>query len=134
MLAFADKERLAREVRRLLRPGGRFGLTLEEGRPLSQAERQLVSGGENVWLITESAFVDLLETAGFRVRRIADHTAAHADVARRLAKAFRRDRAAISAETGEEACDELIATHERWAEWLGARRVRKLALVAELPR
>ena len=40
MLAFEDKRRLVRVVRKLLRPGGRFGLTFEEGQPLSSAERR----------------------------------------------------------------------------------------------
>lgn len=35
------------------------------------------------------------------------------------------------AAVGTVAYDELIATHERWVEWLGASRVRKLALVTE---
>ncbi len=131
MLAFADKTLLLREVRRLLRPGGRFGLTLEEGRPLSREERRSIPDGENVWLIPEDAFLALLEAAGFRALRVEDHTAAHADVVRRLAAAFRRDRVAITAAVGAAAYDELIVAHERWVEWLGASRVRKLALVAE---
>ncbi len=131
MLAFADKAQLLREVRRLLRPGGRFGMTLEEGRPLSRAERRSIPDCENVWLIPEGVLLALLEAAGFRVLRLEDHTAAHADVARRLAAAFRHDHAAITAAVGAAAYDELIVAHERWVEWLGASRVRKLALVAE---
>jgi sarcosine/dimethylglycine N-methyltransferase len=131
MLAFENKRPLLRVVHKLLRPGGRFGLTLEEGRPLSSAERRRVPGGEEVWLVPEGRFRALLEAAGFRVRWVEDYTAAHAEVARRLAVAFRRDRAAIARAVGAQACDELVMAHERWVEWLDARRMRKLAVVAQ---
>src|SRR3954447_5969447 len=39
MLAFPDKDALVRAVRAALRPGGRFAFTLEDGEPLSAAER-----------------------------------------------------------------------------------------------
>jgi len=133
MLAFEDKRRLLGVVRRLLRPGGRFGLTFEEGRPLSGAERRRVPQDEEVWLIPESEFRGLLEAAGFRIRRVEDHTTAHAEVAGRLAAALRSGREAIVAALGSRACDELFMAHERWAEWLNARRVRKLAVVAQRP-
>ena len=133
MLAFEDKRRLVHVVRRLLRPGGRFGLTFEEGRPLSSVERRRVPEGEEVWLIPESEFRGLLGTAGFRIRRVEDHTATHAEVARRLAVAFKRDRATIAAAMGSRACNELVMAHERWVEWLNARRVRKLAFVTRRP-
>jgi sarcosine/dimethylglycine N-methyltransferase len=131
MLAFEDKRRLLRVVRKLLRPGGRFGLTLEEGRPLSDAERRRIPASEDVWLVPEREFRVLLKAADFQIRLVEDHTATHAEVARRLAAAFRRDRAAIIAAVGAQACNELVMAHERWAEWLDARRVRKLAVVAQ---
>jgi sarcosine/dimethylglycine N-methyltransferase len=133
MLAFEDKQWLARVVSKLLRPGGRFGLTFEEGWPLSSAEQQRVPEGEEFWLTSESEFRVLLEAAGFRIRWVEDHTAAHADVAVRLAAAFRRDRAAIVAALGPQTFNELVMAHERWAEWLSTRRVRKLAVVAQRP-
>jgi len=133
MLAIEDKRRLVRVVRKLLRPGGRFGLTFEEGRPLSSAERRRVPEGEEVWLIPESEFCRLLEAADFRIRWVEDHTAAHAEVVGRLAAALRRDRAPIVAALGPRAYDELVMAHERWKEWLSARRVRKLAVVAQRP-
>jgi SAM-dependent methyltransferase len=133
MLAFEDKRRLVRVVRRLLRPGGRFGLTLEEGRPLSSAERRRVPEGEEVWLLPESEFRGLLEAAGLRIRRVEDHTAAHAEVAGRLAAALRSDRAELVAALGSQAFSELVLAHERWAAWLSERRVRKLAVVAQRP-
>jgi SAM-dependent methyltransferase len=130
MLAFEDKRRLVRVVRKLLRPGGRFGLTFEEGRPLSSAERRRVPEGEEVWLTPESEFRVLLEAIGFQIRWVEDHTGSHAEVAGRLAAAFRRDRATIVAALGSQTSNELVMAHERWAEWLSARRVRKLAVVA----
>jgi sarcosine/dimethylglycine N-methyltransferase len=133
MLAFEDKQRLLRVVHRLLRPGGRFGLTLEEGQRLSGAERRRVPEDEDVWLVPEGEFRVLLSAAGFQIRLVEDHTSAHAEVARRLAAAFRRDRAAIVAAVGAQGCKELVMAHERWAEWLNARRVRKLAVVAQRP-
>src|SRR5580692_546269 len=40
MLAFPDKEALVSAVARVLEPGGRFAFTVEEGRPLTQQERE----------------------------------------------------------------------------------------------
>jgi sarcosine/dimethylglycine N-methyltransferase len=133
MLAFEDKERLVRVVCKLLRPGGRFGLTFEEGRPLSSTERRRIPEGEEVWLTLESEFRELLEATGFRIRWAEDHTAAHAEVAWRLAAAFRRDRVSIIEALGPQMSNELVMAHERWAEWLSARRVRKLTVVAQRP-
>jgi ubiquinone/menaquinone biosynthesis C-methylase UbiE len=49
MLAFADKEALAKDVVRVLEPGGRFAFTVEEGRPLTEQERALMPGADTVW-------------------------------------------------------------------------------------
>ena len=133
LLAFEDKRRLVRVVRRLLRPSGRFGVTLEEGWPLSSAERRRVPEGEDVWLTPERVFRELLEAIGFRICRMDDHTAAHAEVAGRLAAAYRHNRATIVAALGLQTFNELVMAHERWAEWLSTRRVRKLAVIAQRP-
>jgi sarcosine/dimethylglycine N-methyltransferase len=133
MLAFEDKRRLVRVVRKLLHPGGRFGLTFEEGRPLSSAERRRFPEGEEVWLTPESEFRELLEAIGFQIRWVEDHTASHAEVAGRLAAALQSDRATIVEALGSQTSNELIMAHERWAEWLSARRVRKLAVIAQRP-
>ena len=50
MLAFPDKGTLLEEVSRVLRPGGRFAFTLEEGLPLTQAERERMPDADTVWL------------------------------------------------------------------------------------
>ena len=131
LLSIEDKPAVLREARRLLRPGGRFGLTAEEGRPLTPEERRLMPEGNMVWLVTEDELLALLDESGFRARLVEDHTAAHADVARRLAVAVGEDRAAIASQLGAEATEQILAQHAHWARWLSAGRVRKLALVAE---
>jgi sarcosine/dimethylglycine N-methyltransferase len=133
MLAFEDKRRLVRVVRKLLHPGGRFGLTIEEGRPLSSAERRRFPEGEEVWLTPEIEFRERLKAIGFQIRWVEDHTASHADVAGRLAAALQSDRVTIVEALGSQTSNELIMAHERWAEWLRARRVRKLAVIAQRP-
>ena len=45
MLAFEDKDALVREISAALRPGGRFAFTLEEGPPLTAAERAAMPDG-----------------------------------------------------------------------------------------
>ena len=50
MLAFPDKETLLEEISRALRPGGRFAFTLEEGLPLTEAERERMPDADTVWL------------------------------------------------------------------------------------
>lgn len=129
-LAFQDKPRLLRGIGRLLRPKGRLALTVEEGFPLSE-ERRGVPGGDGIWLVEFRPFLDLVESLGFRVKHLEDHTRAHADLAGRLASIFRQHRDRLAAELGAALCEDLVAAHARWAEWLTTRRVRKLALIAE---
>jgi SAM-dependent methyltransferase len=50
MLAFEDKEALVREIAAALRPGGRVAFTLEEGPPLTTAERAAMPDADTVWL------------------------------------------------------------------------------------
>ncbi len=131
MLAIAHKGALLAEVHRVLRPEGRFGLTLEEGLPLEKAERQALSSGQMVWLIPSAAFLRLVSLHGYRLVWLEDHTARHAKVAERLFAAYRQRRAEIAEQIGSDLCDRLIADHRVWMRWLATRRVRKLALVVE---
>lgn len=131
MLAIADKGALLAEVRRVLRPEGRFGLTLEEGIPLERAERQALGSGHLVWLIPSKAFTALVSTHRFRLVWQEDHTAQHAEVAERLLEAYERHRAEIAEQIGSDLCEQLVADHRVWVRWLTTRRVRKLALVIE---
>jgi hypothetical protein len=48
-----------------------------------------------------------------------------------LIDAFTADAAAIAAQIGRPALDDLIAGHRLWSEWLVSGRVRKFAVVAE---
>jgi SAM-dependent methyltransferase len=131
MLAFADKDALVRAVAAALRPGGRFAFTLEEGAPLTAAERAAMPDADTVWLTPLDELTGALERAGLVVGRVEDHSGAHRATARSLAAAFAAEAAAISAQVGSAAVDELLAAHRLWVEWLDAGRVRKLAVVAE---
>src|ERR1700759_4568996 len=50
LLAFEDKAALVSAVARELTPGGRFAFTLEEGLPLTEAERDQMPDADTVWL------------------------------------------------------------------------------------
>jgi SAM-dependent methyltransferase len=132
MLAFRGKEVLLREVARALRPGGRFACTLEEGAPLTGAERARMPAADTVWLTPLDEFRGLLARAGLAVRWEEDWSASHREIAAALADAYAADSAAIAAQIGGEALEALLAAHRLWSEWLATGRVRKLALVAEL--
>ena len=131
MLAFEDKDALAREIAATLRPGGRFAFTLEEGPSLTSAERAAMPDADTVWLTPLDEMTTLLERAGLDVTWQEDHSRAHRATARALARAFAADAGSIAAHVGRRALDELLAAHRLWVEWLDEGRVRKLALVAE---
>jgi SAM-dependent methyltransferase len=131
MLAFEDKDALLREVGAALRPGGRFAFTLEDGARLSAAEHAAMPDADTVWLTPFDTLATSLRAAGFTVIWQEDHTRAHQAAAQALARAFAADAEAITAKIGTRALDELLAAHRLWIEWLGERRVRKRAVVAE---
>ncbi len=131
MLAFEDKDALVRAIAGILPPGGRFAFTLEEGPPLTPAERLQMPDADTVWLTPLDEITTTLERAGFVVRRQEDHSHAHRAMAQALAGAFAADAAHITAQLGRRALDDLLAIHRCWIDWLGAGRVRKLVLVAE---
>ena len=131
MLAFPDKRELVTEVAAALRPGGRFAFTLEEGHPLTEAERDAMPDADTVWLTPLSEMVALLEDAGLRVSSHVDCSAAHLEMVDALIDAFEAEASDISAQVGERALDELVAAHGLWSYWLHTGRVRKFALVAE---
>jgi hypothetical protein len=62
-----------------------------------------------------------------------DHSRAHRETAAALADAYAGDAAAIAAQLGRRALDDLLAAHRLWIDWLDAGRVRKLALIASAP-
>jgi SAM-dependent methyltransferase len=131
MLAFEDKDALVREVAGALRAGGRFAFTLEEGPPLTQAERAIMPDADTVWLIPLAEMSVCLERVGLVVDWQADCSASHLAMAQRLGNAFAADAQHIAAQIGQRALEELVAAHRLWSDWLRDRRVRKLAIVAE---
>jgi SAM-dependent methyltransferase len=131
MLAFQDKDALLRGVAAVLGPGGRFAFTLEEGPPLTPAERAAMPDADTVWLAPLDELAASLERVGLVVTWQEDHSLAHRAMAQALAGAYAADAEDIAARIGRRACDELLAAHRLWVRWLGEGRVRKLALVAE---
>jgi SAM-dependent methyltransferase len=131
ILAFEDKDALVGEIFPALAPGGRFAFTLEEGAPLTTAERGAMPDADTVWLIPLDEMVATLERAGLAVTWREDHSRAHRATAQALADAIADDAEAIAVAIGRRALDDLLAAHRLWVDWLDAGRVRKLALVAE---
>jgi SAM-dependent methyltransferase len=131
MLAFADKEALLQAVAGTIPVGGRFAFTLEEGEPLSQAERERMPDADTVWLTPLNEMLASLELVGLQVRWMDDFSRAHRAVADSLIHAFAADAADIEAQIGRRALDELLSAHRLWSEWMRTQRIRKLAFVAE---
>jgi hypothetical protein len=124
---------LVRAIAAALRPGGRFAFTLEEGAPLTAAERRAMPDADTVWLTPLDDLAATLERAGLVITWQEDHSGAHLATAQALARAYAADGEAIGAQVGRRALDDLLAAHRLWIEWLGKGRVRKLALIAERP-
>jgi SAM-dependent methyltransferase len=131
MLAFPDKQQLIQEVAAALAPGGRFAFTMEEGLPLTDAERERMPDADTVWLTPLAEMLACLERAGLAVRWRADWSRSHRAAADSLIAAFTAEAAEITAQLGPRALDDLLAAHRLWSEWLRNGRVRKLAVVAE---
>jgi SAM-dependent methyltransferase len=131
MLAFRDKAELLAAISGALAPSGRFAFTLEEGEPLTEAERAVMPDADTVWLTPIDEMRTMLERAGLTLRWQEDWSEAHRTVAESLMATFTADEATIAAGIGPRALDELVAAHHLWSEWLAAGRVRKLAVVAD---
>jgi SAM-dependent methyltransferase len=131
MLAFEDKDALVRGIAAALPPGGRLAFTLEEGAPLTTAERAAMPDADTVWLSPLDEVEECLKRAHLRITWQEDHSRAHGATAQALADAFAADAEDIAAQIGRQALDDLLAAHRLWIEWLDNGRVRKLALVAE---
>jgi SAM-dependent methyltransferase len=131
MLAFPDKEALVGDISRALEIGGRFAFTLEEGVPLTRAERARMPDAETVWLTPLEAMLEHLQGVGLAVRWQQDCSQSHRAIADSLTNAFAADRAEIAARIGRRALDDLLAAHRLWSSWLRQGRVRKLAFVTE---
>jgi SAM-dependent methyltransferase len=131
MLAFADKEPLLQEISGALCTGGRFAFTMEEGLPLTDAERKRMPDADTVWLTPLPDMLGYLEQAGLLVRWQDDCSQSHRAVADSLIAAFDADATSIAAQIGPRALEELVAAHRLWSDWIRNGRVRKLAFVAE---
>jgi SAM-dependent methyltransferase len=131
MLAFPDKDMLIQEISRALTNGGRFAFTVEEGLPLTEAERKRMPDADTVWLTPLEELRSCLERVGLVVRWQDDCSRAHLAVADSLINAFAADAADIAAQIGRRALDELLTAHRLWSDWLREGRVRKIAFVAE---
>jgi SAM-dependent methyltransferase len=131
MLAFPEKQTLLQEIARALTTGGRFAFTLEEGRPLTEAERESMPDADTVWLTPLQEMLACLQRAGLVVRWQDDCSRSHRAVADSLIDAFAADATDIAAQIGGQALEELLAAHRLWSDWLREGRVRKIAFVAE---
>ncbi|MCL1870912.1 MAG: methyltransferase domain-containing protein [Promicromonosporaceae bacterium] len=131
LLAFPDKEALLREVSASLPPGGRFAFTVEEGAPLTRAERSSMPRSDTVWPVPLPELLGCLERVGLRVTWQEERSHAHRAVAHALARAFADDAPHITAHLGRRALDDLVTSHRLWGEWLQAGRIRKFAFVTE---
>jgi len=131
MLAFPEKVPLLQEISEALTTGGRFAFTLEEGLPLTGAERERMPDADTVWLTPLHEMLMCLERVGLVVRWQEDCSRSHLAVADSLTEAFAADATDIAAQIGRRALEELLAAHRLWTEWLRQGRVRKIALVAE---
>ena len=120
LLAFRDKAALLDHVSRALPVGGRFAFTVEEGLPLTEAERAQMPAAYTVWLIPLGELHDLLARAGLVVGWQQDWSESHRSTAASLAAAY-----------AAEGLEDLVTSHRLWSEWLASGRVRKFALVAE---
>jgi SAM-dependent methyltransferase len=134
LLAFPEKETLVQEVSRVLRTGGRFAFTMEEGQPLTEAEQERMPDADTVWLTPLQEMLTCLERAGLVVRWQKDCSVSHLAVADSLLNAFAADATDIAAQIGSRALEELLAAHRLWSDWLREGRVRKIAVVAEKKR
>jgi SAM-dependent methyltransferase len=131
MLAFPQKEPLLRGISDALTPGGRLAFTMEEGPPLTDAERQTMPDADTVWLTPLHEMLRSLDRVGLVVRWQEDCSQSHLSTAESLLDAFAADAADIAPQIGHRALRELLSAHRHWSEWLRHGRVRKIAFVAE---
>jgi SAM-dependent methyltransferase len=131
MLAFPDKDTLLNEIATVLPEGGRFAFTMEEGLPLTDAERANMPDADTVWLVPFPEMLSRLERVGLRVRWHTECSAAHRGIVDSLLIALTADASNIAAQIGRGALDDLLTAHRLWSDWLRNGRVRKFAIVAE---
>ncbi|NUR09602.1 MAG: class I SAM-dependent methyltransferase [Nocardioidaceae bacterium] len=131
MLAFRDKVPLLDGVAAALRVGGRFAFTLEEGVPLTEAERALMPAADTVWPVPLPEMVAGLQRAGFRLTRQEDHSRAHRTIVDALVEGYGAQATVMAEQVGGRRVADLLASHTLWSDWLRSGRIRKFAFVAE---
>jgi len=104
---------------------------MEEGMPLTEAERASMPDDDTVWLTPLREMRACLEQVGLVVRWQVDCSRSHRAVADSLMNAFAADATGIAAQIGRPALDDLLDLHRLWSAWLRQGRVRKFAIVAE---
>ncbi|MQA13456.1 MAG: methyltransferase domain-containing protein [Pseudonocardiaceae bacterium] len=131
MLAFPDKETLLHEICSAIAVGGRFVFTMEEGQPLTAAERESMPDADTVMLTPLPDMLSCLQRAGLRVRWQGECSRSHRTMVDSLINAFAAEESEIAAQLGRRSLDELLAAHRLWSDWLREGRVRKFAFIAE---
>jgi SAM-dependent methyltransferase len=131
ILAFPDKAGLVAEIVSVLGPSGRLACTVEQGAPLTEAERAAMPAADTVWPIPWRDLAALLRENGLRVRWRRDLTRAHAATVDALIASFDARRATIAELVGEQVIEELLVAHRWWSTWLHGGRIRKIALIAQ---
>ena len=131
LLAFRDKGSLLHEIGRALGAGGRLACTVEEGSPLTDAERAIMPAPDSVWPIPLDELLATLDAAGLRVAWVGERTQAHRAVVQDLIRAYVRSEDQIRAAGGGDVVGDLLASHRLWDRWLGEGRIRKFGLIAE---
>ena len=131
LLAFRDKKVLLDSVARCLEPGGRFVLTVEEGKPLTAIERAQMPDADTVWPIELRDLRTQLRALGLTVTWQEQCSASHHAVATALLRSFLAESAEIARQIGSKATAELVEAHRLWCNWLESGRIRKFAMVAE---
>ena len=130
VLAFSDKRGLAAAVAAALHPGGRFACTLEEGMPLTPAERAVMPAPDTVWPVPLADFMQTLADVGLATVSVREVTAEHLRVVKALLAQFTANRDRIVAALGTALTDDLFVSHELWRDWMSSGRIRKFALAA----
>ena len=101
LLAFPDTEPLLRGIAAALTIGGRFACTVEEGPPLTAAERAAMPDAETVWLVPLPDLLAGLERVGLQPSWVQECSASHQEMVDALIDAFVAERAAITARIGQ---------------------------------